>query len=185
MTITTADHTMFEKFKLAQVHQCCEQLNSELPPVAYQIITMTDSLFIWVGQGDDAVNSTSHSQDQQQSAVETGRLEQLAVAMLHGSQTISSTLLCPTLEGHSENIAKRLASRFKMQVFMSMGLGIMYEQTLPLIERRLHVLLREAIDSSASGSVSIQDTQHHSLAAKSESDHAKTLTTSETTTVSR
>ncbi|KAH6571574.1 hypothetical protein BASA50_002986 [Batrachochytrium salamandrivorans] len=146
---TTQSVTSQQGFQPAQVHQCCEKPNSELPPVAYQIITMTDSLFIWVGQGQDGAE---HAEGQTQDQYSAGRFEQLAVAMVSGQNTIASTLLRPTLEGHSENIARRLASRFKKQVFMSMSLGAMYELVLPIIERKLRDLVQEAIDSQTQSS---------------------------------
>ncbi|KAL2918854.1 hypothetical protein HK105_201688 [Polyrhizophydium stewartii] len=147
-------------FRPSLVFQCIERFGQDVPPIAIQIITLVDSLFVWVGQAPPAsgepllqLASTDQQQRQQQQAALTAaaRLDQLAVAIPsrhEPTQATASALLRPTLEGHSENMSRRLAARFKQQVFVALGIDSAFEQALPQIERRLHVLVREAIDGA-------------------------------------
>ncbi|KAI8923436.1 hypothetical protein BC831DRAFT_470906 [Entophlyctis helioformis] len=138
-------------FRPAQVHQCVEQFGpSQLSPVAFQIITLVGSVFVWVGCGVGASDAGAGGQDQ---AAVPGQFAQLAVAMppsrLTPGSATASTLIRPSLESHSENVAKRLSTRFKMQAFVSISLDAVYDEHLPHIERRLHALVHEAMSASA------------------------------------
>jgi Proteasome assembly chaperone 4 len=59
----------------------------------------------------------------------------------------SSTILGPTLENNSEQIAKKLATRFQMQIFISYNLEDVH---VGLVETKLVQLIQEILTPARS-----------------------------------
>ncbi|KAJ3320746.1 hypothetical protein HDV06_005039 [Boothiomyces sp. JEL0866] len=113
------------------IHQAIEQIDTEYPPVAFQITEMKDSYMIWIGEAT-------------QGEAVTGQLDQLAVALKSPYQDtpIASTLIKPTMENLSETIAKKLSQRFRKQFFVSFNLEMKDPEISSKIQAKLFELVK-------------------------------------------
>ncbi|ORY39976.1 hypothetical protein BCR33DRAFT_853091 [Rhizoclosmatium globosum] len=105
--------------------------------VHIQIIQMGSSVFVWIGatQGD-AVHSLKP----------TGQLAALAFAAttrFNNGAAIGSTLIAAKVDDASEGIAKRIAARTKMNVFVSCDLPSEAADLVVFSERHTVKLLKE------------------------------------------
>ncbi|KAJ3032434.1 proteasome (prosome, macropain) assembly chaperone 4 [Rhizophlyctis rosea] len=102
--------------------------------VYFQLITLADSIFAWVG--------TAPSTDNPRLA---GRLDSLAVAMPTKYDTVApgTSLLGGGADDFSERLAKRLATKLKRQIFVSLNLTKDNDELVAFAEKRLAQLVRE------------------------------------------
>ncbi|KAJ3017594.1 hypothetical protein HKX48_003459 [Thoreauomyces humboldtii] len=121
----------------------------------FQIMHLQDSLFAWAGADSSSPSNPSqqHHQPHQDAdaprslAPPTGNLTGLAVAMptRYESAAISTVLLPVAADDPNERIAKRLATKHAMQVFVALDLPLANVEVLRIAERRLAVLTKEVL----------------------------------------
>ena len=134
MTNQSLKEPTIHQFTIDKFLSASDSAKSPLP-VHFQIIALNNSYFIWIG--------TTPASDQQSTLETLGSCNQLAVAMAcRFGEPSSSTLFRSTLEDPSELFAKRLASRMKDQIFVSVNLDSEYSHLFPEIERAVHDRIR-------------------------------------------
>ncbi|KAJ3149157.1 hypothetical protein HDU89_003872 [Geranomyces variabilis] len=134
-----------------QVYQATETHDGII--LHFQLTRMQDSLFAWVGTPSSttgpSLDPTSASPSPSSSAP-TGRLLGLSVAMpTKYDRAAVSTILLPasSADDPNEKIAKRLATKHGIQVFVALDLvgAGEGELILRLAERRLGALVKEML----------------------------------------
>ncbi|KAJ3276041.1 hypothetical protein HDV01_006211 [Terramyces sp. JEL0728] len=113
------------------IHQTIEKVDTEFPPVAFQIMEMKESFMIWIGEATQGDSITGH-------------FNQLAVALNSPYQDTpaASTLIKPTVDNLSEAIAKKLSQRFKKQFFVSFNLEIKDPEISSKVQVKLFELVK-------------------------------------------
>ncbi|TPX61189.1 hypothetical protein PhCBS80983_g01272 [Powellomyces hirtus] len=135
-----------------QVFQATE--THDVHTLHFQITRMQDSLFAWVGesspssqQSHDDIPDPSSSSNQ---SAPTGKLDGLSVAMptRYDRSAVSTVLLPQSADDPNERIAKRLATKHGIQVFVAMEVnstGGESDVVLRLAERRLAALIKDVL----------------------------------------
>ncbi|KAI9249034.1 hypothetical protein BY458DRAFT_525878 [Sporodiniella umbellata] len=96
-------------------------------PVYFQITTLKDSAFIWVGHGDGKLGDLS-----------------MAVPPFASHSTASSTtLLGKNVADQSRGLASRLALRYKQQFYVTFNLGQSDDLLFVFVEKKLMELLKK------------------------------------------
>ncbi|TPX67660.1 hypothetical protein SpCBS45565_g03636 [Spizellomyces sp. 'palustris'] len=125
-----------------KVYQLTETHDSHT--LCFQFTVMESSVFAWVGTPGSGVDEGI--------TTATGRLDGLAVAMpTRFDKTATSTSLLPTFaDDVSERIARRLATKLGIQVFISFNVPTTNEELALIAERRLAVLINETLAKAVS-----------------------------------
>ncbi|KAJ3163324.1 hypothetical protein HDU88_006423 [Geranomyces variabilis] len=132
-----------------QVYQATETHDGII--LHFQLTRMQDSLFAWVGTPSSTTGpSLDPTSASPSSSAPTGRLLGLSVAMpTKYDRAAVSTILLPasSADDPNEKIARRLATKHGIQVFVALDLaGAGQEELiLRLAERRLGVLVKEML----------------------------------------
>ncbi|KAI8643470.1 hypothetical protein BD408DRAFT_385665 [Parasitella parasitica] len=109
------------------VHQATHLFLTD--PIHFQVIQMNNSAFIWVGKAD-------------------GKLGDMSVAVPpFGSHNHASatTIINKGVSEHGRNLARRLASKYKQQFFVSFDLSSPDDMLFVFVEKKLIELLKNVI----------------------------------------
>ncbi|KAI8843857.1 hypothetical protein BJ741DRAFT_589424 [Chytriomyces cf. hyalinus JEL632] len=104
--------------------------------VHVQVVRMGSSLVAWLGASDN----------QSEAGMEPrGRIDSLALAMHSKFNTVASTLLSKGVDDPSEVIAKRIASKTKMNVFVTCDLSTNDSDLQVFAERTLMQTIKQLL----------------------------------------
>ncbi|CAO3694164.1 unnamed protein product [Rhizopus stolonifer] len=98
-------------------------------PIHFQVTTMNNSAFIWVGHSNGKLGDLS-----------------MAVPPFSSHSTASSTaLLGKSVSEQSKNLARKLALRYKQQFYVSFNLNQAEDMLFVFVEKKLMELLKNVL----------------------------------------
>ncbi|KAG2200459.1 hypothetical protein INT47_011439 [Mucor saturninus] len=109
------------------VHQATHLFLTD--PIFFQVTQMNNSIFVWIGKPD-------------------GKMGDMSVAVpAFASQTAASatTIMGTNVSEKSKNLARRLASKYKLQFYVSMDLSSPDDLLFVFVEKKLTELLKNVL----------------------------------------